>query len=223
MALPECQAMTRFMESADDELSSAQAAAIQAHVQSCELCQEQLRRFQLVARDLEHTNGNALVGAHLTEMDLAHYAALGARAPDAHRIISHLSWCSECRHQLAQTVISLREYEALTVVPPQDDPDTWGAQLKRAFSTPARSVMAIAAALVFLLECGSFALALALLAGAAIGGVESVRTAVGVWPFVRAIDPFLRLAIAASLLAVAGIGLRKLAALLFARATHDER
>jgi|LSQX01.1.fsa_nt_gb predicted anti-sigma-YlaC factor YlaD len=223
MAFPECQAMTRFVESAGDEPSSAQAAAIQAHVQSCELCRQQLQRCQLLARDLESTNGNAVVGAHLTEMDLAHYAALGARAPDPHRIISHLSWCSECRHQLAQTVIALREYEALTVMPSEDDSEAWGAQLKRAFTSPARSGMTIAAALVFLLECGSFALALALLAGAAIGGVESVRTAVGVWPFTEAVHPVWRLAIASALLMVAGMALRKLAALLFARATHEER
>lgn len=223
--LPECREMVRFVEETAGEPSPGRAAAMQAHVSTCPLCQQQLQRCEVLAHDLQviQTDESGL-DAHLSEMDMAHFAVHGVRAPDAGRIIDHLTRCAACRHQLVTTVTALREYDRPIIEDVAARAHrSWSKLIGLAFASPGRSALTAAAAVVFLAECASLALALALLVAAMLGGADSVRTMIGVWPLTQAVHPAIRLGVAVAALTGLGLALRQIAALLFRRATAEPR
>lgn len=219
----ECPQLAHFLETADAEPSDRQLAEVEGHVLQCEICQRQISRCRTVAQDLQRLDSdNGSAGPHLSELDIAHFAVHGLRAPNAVDITHHLSLCPDCRRQVADTIMAVREFESIEAkARASKRRDSLDRRIRLAFSSPQRAVLALGAGVTFLAECFSLALALALLVGAFIGGADSLSTAVGVWPLSEPVDPVLRLAVAVIALVAAGLTLRHLAAVLFARATEQ--
>lgn len=155
-----CRAMDEIVDGLGPELSEAEQAAIQEHLESCPLCRAQFRRMGLIVRYLSVPPSGPPTGQpHLSDLDLAAFAHARFGAEDAGRIVSHLTQCPECRQVLAAVRLAMDDYERRQAGRGLNW-DELRDEIAVALSTPRRAVRLFGAAAAYVAECLMLAVAL---------------------------------------------------------------
>ena len=217
----ECPKMAWIIERLGEDLSDAEREAIVEHLSACPECSGQLQRMARLAPAIADAASEvAEPPQHLSDNDLAAFAAYGYEAVGASAIALHLSQCRRCRDAFTAAHSALVRYES------EYDPPPWwrGAldELVLAASTPRGVALTVAAAIAYIAECLVFAVALgqALLAWVIPPtGYEGVPDW---WPLALLPAGPGRLLMLAIICVALGLALRGLAGSLFSAAREDE-
>ncbi len=197
----ECPQMAWIVERLGDDLTEDDREAISRHISECSECADLLQRMARLApvitaasEDLEEPR------RHLSDNDLAAFAAHGYDAEGASAIVLHLSECRRCRDAFAAAHSALLCYQA------EREQRSWWTEaiagLRHVFATPMSAALGLTALLAYLAECLLFAFALVQVLSVAMppAGYEAVPDW---WPLSLIPGGGLRLA----LLVVACLGL----------------
>lgn len=155
----ECTQMPWIVEKLGEDLTDSERAAIVEHLSACPQCAEQLRRMARLAPAIaEAARDGDEPARHLSDNDLAAFAAHGYEAVGASAIALHLSQCRRCRDAFTAAHSALVRYESECTPPP------WWRQaldsLLLGVTTPKGIALMVLAGIAYLGECLLFAVAL---------------------------------------------------------------
>ncbi|MFW5868434.1 MAG: zf-HC2 domain-containing protein [Armatimonadota bacterium] len=154
----ECPQMAWIIERLGEDLSESEREEIVQHLSNCPGCARQLQRMARLAPAIAEASGDLQEpGQHLSDNDLAAFAAHGYDAEGASAIALHLSQCRRCRDAFTAAHTALVRYEAAHQPPPW-----WRAALDDlllAMTTLRGVALMIGAIVLYLAECLLFAVA----------------------------------------------------------------
>jgi len=179
----ECPEMEWIVSRMGDDATEEDREQIGQHIASCVLCQAQLRRLALAARLLVDFSPDPVQpGDHVSDLDLATFAARGFDAEGAAETVEHLARCPHCRRDLWAVRVALDESDEL--FGDGDDPGfraSTRAWVRRVWSVarsgPRGAGLLLSAAVCYLIQCLGFAAAATQLALAYVvcpGGYSAV-------------------------------------------------
>ncbi|MGC9319127.1 MAG: zf-HC2 domain-containing protein [Armatimonadota bacterium] len=174
----ECRRLSTLVASLERELSLDEQEQLRSHVQQCADCREELRRVGWAARQIVRVPFEGQGGEHLSDLQLASFAAHALDAPDADAIVHHLSGCSRCRHELASVCALLDQHEEVLQGNGQSHRrcGTFSEQVRRVISGPRRFSRALVSFAMWVLEFACFGLAVFQVLAAYVVDVSEIGT-----------------------------------------------
>jgi len=215
--MAECPQMEWIVERLGEDLTDADREAISEHLAHCPICAEQLRRMARLAPVIAEASGETDDPAHhLTDNDLADFAAHGYDAEGASAIALHLSQCRRCRDAFTAAHSALVLYEA------QRGPASWWREtlhgVRTALATPIGVALTLGALIAYLGECLLFAVAVGQMLLAWIVPPAGYEAVPQWWPLTLLPAGPLRLALLVLVCAGVALLLRNAARALYAAA-----
>jgi len=112
--IDKCSELQRYVENLERREEAEPAPELLAHMDDCEECREELQQVRRVAaRMLAHQFEDRGHGPHLTDLEMATFAAEGLGGPGAGYAVEHLAECSRCRRQFSHIRRLLEQHEDL--------------------------------------------------------------------------------------------------------------
>ncbi|NSW58127.1 MAG: SUMF1/EgtB/PvdO family nonheme iron enzyme [Armatimonadetes bacterium] len=221
----DCSRFDQLLNASEGELSEQDQAALLEYARSCPDCAARLRDLARAAHLLSsHEAREPQSAIHATDMELAVFAAHGLHGPNADAAVEHLASCPVCRRELAAVRLAIEHVEDVTGESANPGGRASRAGLRHtlslAFSTPRRATASIGAALTYAGMCLCFGSGLAHLLLAYVITGRGSGWASHWWPFSLMPGGSLRLWTFVVLSAAFGLGLRRLALLLWHLGAH---
>ncbi|MEA3402384.1 MAG: zf-HC2 domain-containing protein [Armatimonadota bacterium] len=174
----ECNRISALVARLDQECSPEEEERLRRHLQECPDCRRQLRRVGRATRGLVALAFEDEEEEHLSDLELASFAAHGLDAPHADAIVRHLSGCPRCRRELTGVCALLDQHDELL----QDDGQscgrcgTFSEQVRRVISGPRRFSRALVSFAMWVLEFACFGLAVFQMLAAYVVDVREIGT-----------------------------------------------
>lgn len=109
-----CDAIERYVSGLDSSGDAHPSEELLSHVAECEHCRQELHQIHHAAVGmLLHRFDSPGSDEHLSDLDMAAFAAHGLDAPNADQAVEHLSRCRECREQFTQVRRVIEQHEDL--------------------------------------------------------------------------------------------------------------
>jgi len=177
----DCPTMDGIISDFGSEMTEADQRAIHEHLEHCEQCRAQFNRMARIVRLLSHLKPlEPEPELHVSDLELAAFAHARFNAEDGDRIARHLASCQHCRQELTAVRLALDDYQH------EEEPAISWPRIRQdlviAISTPARTLLLVAAALCYLAECAAFGVALGQILLTYVIGLPGYAAVPEVWP-----------------------------------------